>query len=68
VIPGGHIGGLPVEETLAAMSPALGVGFGVLALTFRERLPEWLSRRFRGRGAAAAETVPAEVEDDTTAD
>jgi hypothetical protein len=50
------------------MSPAVGVGFGVLALTFRERLPEWLSRRFRGRGAAAAETVPAEVEDDTTAD
>lgn len=53
VLPGAHIAGVPVEETLAAMSPAIGVGFGVLVLTFRERLrnliPAWL-RRSKKRG------------------
>jgi len=44
---GAHIAGIPVEETLTAMSPAIGVGFGVLVLTFRERLKNLVSSRFR---------------------
>jgi hypothetical protein len=59
LLPGAHIAGIPVEETLATMSPALGVGFGVLVLTFRERLrnlvPSRLRRRERPEPADAAE-------------
>jgi hypothetical protein len=49
LLPGAHIAGIPVEETLATMSPALGVGFGVLVLTFRERLRSLVPSRLRRR-------------------
>jgi hypothetical protein len=47
LLTGAHIAGIPVEETLATMAPAVGVGFGVLALTFRERLKNLVPSRFR---------------------
>jgi hypothetical protein len=47
ILPGAHVAGFPVEETLAAMAPAIGVGFGVLVLTFRERLKDLIPRRLR---------------------
>jgi hypothetical protein len=53
LLPGAHIAGIPVEETLAMMSPVLGVGFGVLVLSFRERLRRLVPSRLRRRERSA---------------
>jgi hypothetical protein len=45
-----HIGGVPVEETIAALSPALGVGVGALVMTMRHRAKR-LGRRLLPRPA-----------------
>jgi hypothetical protein len=44
-----HIGGIPIEETLASFGPALLVGFGVAWANLRARL-----RRGRSRASAHA--------------
>jgi hypothetical protein len=44
-----HVGGLPIEETLASVGPALLVGFGVARANLRARL-----RRGRSRVSARA--------------
>ena len=49
MLPGAHIGGIPVEETLAALSPALTIGVGVTVMTFRDRLRRLLPRLRRSR-------------------
>ena len=33
-----HVGGIPIEETLGSLGPALFVGFGVAWATLRARL------------------------------
>lgn len=52
VLPGAHIAGIPVEETLTMMAPALSVGLGVLILTLRERLRALVPSRLRRVGRA----------------
>ena len=37
--PFAHIGGIPIEETLASLGPALLVAFGVAWAQLRARLP-----------------------------
>jgi hypothetical protein len=44
MIPGGHIAGIPVEETALSFGPVLLASGGILALKLRER---W--SRVRGR-------------------
>ncbi len=42
--PSAHIGGIPIEETLASLGPALLVGFGVAWANLRARLSPVRSR------------------------
>jgi hypothetical protein len=44
VIPFAHIGGMPVEETVLALSPVLCLGFGAATAGLRVGI-----RRLRGR-------------------
>jgi hypothetical protein len=44
-----HVGGIPIEETLASFGPLLFVGFGVASAKLRARL-----RRVRSRASAHA--------------
>ena len=46
-VPIAHVGGIPVEETLASLGPALLVAFGVAWANLRARL-----RRLRSRASA----------------
>jgi hypothetical protein len=39
-----HVGGLPIEETLGSLGPALLVGFGVAWSTLRARV-RWVRSR-----------------------
>jgi uncharacterized membrane protein len=48
-VPVAHVGGLPLEETLASFGPALLVGIGVAWAQLRARL-----RRVRSRARAHA--------------
>jgi hypothetical protein len=47
--PSAHVAGLPIEETLASLGPALLVAFGVVSASLRRRL-----RRVRSRASAHA--------------
>ena len=47
--PVAHVGGIPIEETLASLGPALLVAFGVAWANLRARL-----RRVRSRATARA--------------
>jgi hypothetical protein len=47
-VPFAHVGGIPIEETLASFGPALLVGLGVAWAQLRARL-----RRVRSRGGGA---------------
>jgi hypothetical protein len=52
-VPVAHVGGIPVEETLGSLTPALLVAFGAASATLRARLRRPRSRRRRrGRGLA----------------
>ena len=46
-VPLAHVAGIPVEETLASLGPAVLVGFGVASAQVRARL-----RRVRSRASA----------------
>ena len=46
-VPFAHVAGLPIEETLGSLGPALLVGFGVAWANLRARL-----RRVRSRASA----------------
>jgi hypothetical protein len=46
-VPIAHVGGIPVEETVASLGPALLVAFGVVWANLRARL-----RRVRSRATA----------------
>jgi hypothetical protein len=46
-VPVAHVGGIPIEETLGSLGPALLVGFGVAWANLRARL-----RRVRSRASA----------------
>jgi uncharacterized membrane protein len=48
-VPFAHLAGLPIEETLGAIGPALLVGFGVAWAQLRDRV-----RRVRCRARVAA--------------
>ena len=48
-VPLAHVGGIPIEETLASFGPALLVAFGVASAQLRARL-----RRMRSRANAHA--------------
>jgi hypothetical protein len=54
-VPLAHVGGIPIEETLGALGPALLVGFGAASVRLRARLlrvrPE-PARRSRARAGA----------------
>ena len=45
--PSAHIAGIPIEETLASLGPAVLVGFGVASAQVRARLRRLRSRRSR---------------------
>jgi hypothetical protein len=51
--PFAHIGGIPIEETLAPFGPALLVAFGVAWARLRARL-----RLVRSRASASRRTPP----------
>jgi hypothetical protein len=58
--PFAHVGGIPIEETLASFGPALLAGFGVASATLRARLrrvrssaTEHAARARRGRPVGA---------------
>jgi hypothetical protein len=51
-----HIAGMPVEETIASLGPALLVTFGVASATFRARL-----RRARSSARHEASRVRTEA-------
>jgi hypothetical protein len=51
--PFAHIGGLPIEETLGSVGPALLVGFGVAWANLRARLRPPRSRASAPRKKAA---------------
>jgi hypothetical protein len=51
--PFAHIGGLPIEETLGSLGPALLVGFGVAWANLRARLRPVRSRASGPRKKAA---------------
>jgi hypothetical protein len=46
-VPLAHVAGIPVEETLASLGPAVLVGFGVASAQVRARLRRLRSRRSR---------------------
>jgi hypothetical protein len=48
-VPFAHVGGIPLEETLGSLGPALLVGFGAASAKLRARL-----RRVRSRASAHA--------------
>ena len=43
-LPLAHVGGIPVEETLASFTPALLLAFGAASATLRARLRQLRSR------------------------
>jgi hypothetical protein len=47
-LPLAHIGGIPIEETLASLTPALLVAFGAASATLRARLRRARSRHQQG--------------------
>jgi hypothetical protein len=51
--PFAHIGGLPIEETVGSLGPALLVGFGVACANLRARLRPVRSRASAPRKKAA---------------
>jgi hypothetical protein len=55
VIPFAHVGGLPIEETLALYGPGLLLAFGGVTATVRARLRQVTRRRgARRRGRPTA--------------
>jgi uncharacterized membrane protein len=52
-VPFAHIGGIPIEETLASLGPALLVAFGVAWAQLRARLRPLRSRAGGPRKKAA---------------
>ena len=52
-VPVAHVGGIPIEETLGSLGPALVVGFGVAWANLRARLHPVRSRASAPRKKAA---------------
>jgi hypothetical protein len=53
IAPIAHVGGIPIEETLGSLGPALLVGFGVAWANLRARLRPARSRASSSRKKAA---------------
>jgi hypothetical protein len=52
-VPVAHVGGIPIEEALGSLGPALLVGFGVAWANLRARLRQVRSRASAPRKKAA---------------
>jgi hypothetical protein len=59
-VPLAHVGGLPIEETLASFGPALLLGLGVAWAKLRARLRGVHAHAPRSRGGRAARAVRSE--------